>query len=113
MKNSAAVPSGAAEKRRLINFIRRSLVARHPGHCQASPRGLGSALVSSVGCGVSPRRTSFRLSADFEHPESPQIFEAEFLVRAESGHSSAAVKARKNLRFKPICRIFRSNHLIG
>ena len=31
------------------------------------------------------------------------------------GHCSAAVKARKNLCFEPIClcRIFRGNHLIG
>jgi hypothetical protein len=31
------------------------------------------------------------------------------------GHRSAAVKARKNRRFKPICLcgIFRSDHLIG
>ena len=31
------------------------------------------------------------------------------------GHCSAAVKARKNFRFKPIClcMIFRTDHLIG
>src|SRR6266498_3200155 len=46
MKNSAAAPSGAAEKRRLgdLTSIRRSFVARRAGYCQAPAMSAGSSL---------------------------------------------------------------------
>jgi hypothetical protein len=49
------------------------------------------------------------------HAHCPALYQNPSALANEKLPALAAVKARKNLRFKPIClcRVFRSNHLIG